>query len=70
MEEFICKTECEVGYYPDSSDVCHKCNDQCLKCENSKNNCTECKENFILVNNECHPDCSEGYYYNSSDYPL
>ena len=68
-----CKDETPVGYYYDTNDqIYKKCYEKCNYCNGegteANNNCIECKDNLILLNDNfniknCFLDCPHYYYF-------
>jgi len=57
----IC-AQCKDNYYLEQIDggkMCEKCPDNCTKCS-SENNCTECLEEYKLINGKCEKYCTIG----------
>ncbi|KAL4486853.1 hypothetical protein ABPG72_009617 [Tetrahymena utriculariae] len=71
-------TQCENGYCIDfqtgqciSNGSCQDmgCTDtNCLKCDDKdKSKCIVCKETYFLLDNQCQPQCKDGYYEDLSN---
>uniref|UniRef100_A0A3B3TR78 Proprotein convertase subtilisin/kexin type 5a n=1 Tax=Poecilia latipinna TaxID=48699 RepID=A0A3B3TR78_9TELE len=58
-----CTASCGDNYYLDhDTDLCKKCNENCLKCT-SYSICTECKPGTSLQGNRCQRSCDGGFYH-------
>ena len=58
-------SQCITGYFLQQN-VCISCSKSCQDCNGIySNNCTSCKSNKILINNQC--NCSQGYYMDSNE---
>ena len=72
-----CSGENPLGYYYDSTDkIYKKCYEKCYSCfgegNENNNNCIECKENLIFLNDtfnitNCYENCSYYYYFAESN---
>ena len=74
----ICIDTVPENYYLDNNDNIYKeCYNTCKKCSQSgnetNNNCDECINNYVLINdsyvpfNNCYPKCEYYYYFNESN---
>ncbi len=58
LENGICVNKCSEGYFLktelNENKQCFKCNSKCFSCINDSNNCSKCKDGYMLTtNNEC-----------------
>ena len=75
--EYLCLNETPEGYYLDLTDsFFKKCFSNCKICSKggneTYNNCSECKSNFIFINNSlnnmnCYEKCLYYYYFDKSN---
>ena len=65
----ICKDDCPVGYYSDSSSICQRCDISCKTCFNAgSTSCSSCKlRNYLNPNKSCKTSCPTHYFINSSN---
>ena len=60
---------CKEGYYFYQY-KCYECYERCKYCKSSPDSfghhCTECKENYVILNDSCLENCPEGYYENTT----
>ena len=73
----VCLGGNPIGYYYDSIDEIYKrCYEKCYSCyeegNETNNNCIECKDNLILLNDtfnisNCFENCSNYYYFDESN---
>ncbi|XP_014834699.1 PREDICTED: proprotein convertase subtilisin/kexin type 5-like [Poecilia mexicana] len=62
-----CTASCGDNYYLDhDTDLCKKCNENCLKCT-SYSICTECKPGTSLQGNRCQRSCDGGFYHDAQE---
>jgi len=69
-----CLAKCPAGKYPDGSNVCQFCPDECTLCE-AASQCTQCKKPnqftppifYYFVNFKCVETCPDRYYKDSID---
>ncbi|KAM4719585.1 proprotein convertase subtilisin/kexin type 5 [Anableps anableps] len=62
-----CTASCGDNYYLDhDTDLCKKCNENCLKCT-SYSICTECKPGTSLQGNRCQRSCDDGFYHDTQE---
>lgn len=69
-QEYSCVLECPLQYYKDSSNIqsiCKKCGDYCNTCSEASI-CTECMDNYFLLDSICVEDCGV-YYYKDTTHP-
>lgn len=59
-------TSCEYGFYLDTNNVCHSCNESCLTCS-GPNTCLSCKSPNYLQGDKCVTICNTGYFQNNNN---
>lgn len=59
-------TSCEDGYYLDTNNACHSCNESCLTCS-GPNTCLSCKSPNYLQGDKCVTICNTGYFQNNNN---
>ncbi|KAL4465986.1 hypothetical protein ABPG74_004223 [Tetrahymena malaccensis] len=64
LQGTTCQAQCDVGYFPNASNVCTICTNNfpnCSECTNS--NCLQCKSPYYIVKetNNCQLQCPPGY---------
>lgn len=64
-----CLQSCISGYVS-INNICVICFDPCMTCINTASNCTSCKSNLFLYDNQCvaSQNCPTGTYGNTSNY--
>ena len=78
IDRNICIENIPENYYRDNTDNIYKeCYYSCKKCNQpgneSKNNCIECKNNYIFINepfiapNNCYKNCEHYYYFDENN---
>ncbi len=60
-----CKTQCPIGFYPDSLKTCQSCPTECTSC-NGPQACTGCQSPLYLYNGQCIAQCPNGYFNDPS----
>jgi hypothetical protein len=61
-ETFECKDFCPGGYLKnEETNYCDKCHPNCKTCFGTKDNCTSCKDSYLL-DSKCVDECPKGKY--------